>query len=188
MKFQELTEEEIFKLNPEQLQIKIEETKRIYKSLDNMPEIIIGDKINEIVAPYNIKTIEIELYYEDNGEGFNKINLIYINNNTVFYETNKIVPKFFEDVEDISFYNLHRKIDDELSKLEFLIQKDMVFNIPKLRSKYKHHKELRTKIEKTKEIYEILSRMTKTFIERKLSETIFDYDVKIIDIMPHCEM
>jgi len=140
--FQELTKEEIFKLTPEQLETKIEEIKEVYGALKRGSEIVIGKRLGEIVSNSKIEVISIEPYYLYNTENFADLALKYIirlDDKNIFQKT-KMVPKYFEDAKRISYYDLGKKIGNELELFKFLITQKTKFDVFELRAKHTYFK------------------------------------------------
>jgi len=134
--FEELTEKEIFKLDPEQLQAKTKEIEKIYNLLDKMVEPIVKKKLNEIVSCYDVKTVEIKLYYLPSKEDYDSYYKIRIGGGD--WRTN--IPKYSKDARTRTFSSLRHEIYEELSPLKHLIQNDMSFDISKLRTKNMYYK------------------------------------------------
>jgi len=135
--FRELSEEEIFKLSPEQLQTKIAEFKKIYKALNNTCEAlstrlepIIENKLSKIVTDYKIKSVSVipdNHYIRSHNKYF-----------SVFIHTNyrqKTIPRYSKNAEKISLSDLEKKIYNELMPLKFVIKKYINFDISKLKAK-----------------------------------------------------
>lgn len=134
--FQELTKDEIVKLDSEKLKEKIEEVTKTYNILNKMSEVIIKSKLARIIPFYEIETIGFEPFYFSHIKSFKTI----INGEDVYYKRDKIIPKSFKDAETISFRDLEKKINDEIKLLKPLINKSIEFSASELMSIYMHHK------------------------------------------------
>jgi len=138
--FQELTEEEISKLNLKQLQEKIKEIGKIYNVLRKTSEVIIEKKIKEVVSDYDdIKYIDITTHYPK-IKHFDDRYSIYIDNK--FYSEEMI---FNFSYNKNRFYVLEQKIYKKLTPLRYLFKKNISFDIHELKTKYKY---LNRKLEK----------------------------------------
>jgi len=134
--FRELLEEEIFRLTSEQLKTKIEEIEKIYNSLDRMVEPIVKKKLDEIVSCYDVKTVEIKLYYLPIKEDYDSYYRIRISGEDMYTS----VPKYSNNTKTKIFNTMRYEIYKELSPLKHLIQNDMSFDISKLRTKNMYYK------------------------------------------------
>jgi len=207
--FENVTKDEILESNSEQLQAIVDKIKKNYDILSDILVTVIEKKISKIAIDYNIETVSVEpfYYYRHNGDDFDSFYIIHIDGNK-FPFGQKILPKYFKNNENIGFFDLQKKISDELSSLEplsILLKKRIKFNIPELRTKFAHSKlenlikknddikseilkstseQLKEKIKKINEIYLTLSILSKAAIEKKITETVIDYDIKAVYISP----
>jgi len=134
--FKNTTENKILKFTPKQVQEKIEEIKKIYESLSKMSVILVKKKITEIATDYDLSTIYVNFYLSRYNHDYD----IYFDNKYMHYPQNKIIPKYYENIKDISFNNLYNNIRDRLKPLSLLINKKINFDLSELRTEFMYEK------------------------------------------------
>jgi hypothetical protein len=148
--FNNLTEDELLDLDPEQLQQQIEKMGQVTQVINKMSRTIVGKKLMEIVYGYRLDSVGIDPHYEYNDEGFAGHFMINIDGEDVCMsgQSDENVPRYSTQVKQITYGELQQNIDDELSGIANLINEYMSFDLndlDKLKVKssyYKLEKEL----------------------------------------------
>ena len=145
-----LTKEKISRFNLEQLQKEIIRISKLYEALSRMSEILLEKRTGEIAINYDIKTIDIIPYFliSDHSKNY------AIKIDDMRYEDyTKIVPKFYEHVKDITFFDLIEQINNEIMPLKFILKKEINIDVLKFRVEYMYYKlekNIQTKTSKIK--------------------------------------
>jgi len=178
--FQELIEEEIFKLSPEQLQTKIAEFKKIYKALNNNSEIlstklkpILKKNLNEILSHFKIKDISIvpnNNNFNSEFKTYNRNYSICIDGYNVNNNWHKIPLIYSKNGERIALYAFEEKIYNKLDPFEFFIKDSINFNVNELKSKYSNQTSQISKENKQFKDYQIGSLNKKNNREYEFKE------------------
>jgi hypothetical protein len=134
-KFTNLSDEEIVKLNPQELNNLIEEIRDSYDKLNAMSYEIAAKKMAEIVCGYDIETVGLDPHYEYCDEGFAGTYMVTINHEDVSYDEEE-VNRYSKSAKKISYSGLQERIDNEMDSIRFLINEEMSFDVNALRAKY----------------------------------------------------